>query len=73
MSKFTDIELEYLKTQRLRTLCFRKLQESLGVEMADFFFVSRTDGCTVEEYSPLLVGTKGVIDGKDDAISPHDL
>src|SRR6266487_51358 len=41
--------------------------------MADLLFVSRTDRCTSQECSSLLVSAKRVIDGEYDAISPYDL
>src|SRR5260370_40111038 len=56
-----------------RTLCLRKLQEPLGVQMADLLLIRRTDRCTIQEHSTLLIRTIGIIDREYDAIGPHDL
>src|SRR5216684_4183126 len=56
-----------------RTLCLRKLQEPLGVQMADLLLIRRTDGCALQEHSPLLIRTIGIIDREYDAIGSHGL
>src|SRR5258708_27813008 len=56
-----------------RTLCLRKLQEPLGVQMADLLLIRWTDGCAIQEHSPLLIRTIGIIDREHDAIGPYDL
>src|SRR5260370_40816441 len=56
-----------------RTLCLRKLQEPLGVQMADLLLIRRTDGCALQERSPLLIRTIGIIDRENDALGPYDL
>src|SRR2546425_4331948 len=55
------------------TLCFRKLQEPLSVQMTDLLLICRTDGCPLQKHSPLLIRTIGIIDREHDAISPYNL
>src|SRR5437763_16796784 len=41
--------------------------------MTDFLLIGRTEGCSIQERSPLLIATKGIIDRENDAIGPYDL
>src|SRR5258708_2511201 len=50
-----------------------ELQEPLGVQMTDLLLIRRTDGCAIQERSPSLIRTIGIIDRENDAIGPHDL
>ena len=59
-----------LNTQRLY---LRKLQEPLGVQMTDLLLIRRTDGCAIQEHSPLLIRAIGIIDRENYAIGSHGL
>src|SRR5258708_8415592 len=41
--------------------------------MTDLLLIRRTDGCAIQERSPSLIRTIGIIDRENDAIGPYDL
>src|SRR5579885_1219096 len=59
------------KFQGVTGLC--QLEQTLGVQIANFLSVGGTERGVIQEPAPLLVAAVGVVDGEDDAVGSQRL